>query len=105
MLAFVLIINIVFLYLIFVVVVLVTQLFPTLCDPRDCSLPDSSIPGMSQARILNAFPFPSPVLIFSQYEYLEKRKMRKKVIIPCCLCLPFQRISGEESWNILNEQT
>ena len=25
-------------------------------------------------------------------KYLEKRKMRKKVIIPCCLCLPFQRI-------------
>ena len=74
MLAFVLIINIVFPYLIFVVV-LVTQLFLTLCDPRDYSLPDSSVPGMSQAEILSGFPFPSPILIFSQYEYLEKRKI------------------------------
>ena len=33
---------------------------PTLCNPMDCSLPGSSVHGISQARILSGFPFPSP---------------------------------------------
>ena len=38
----------------------VEQLCPTLCDPKDCSLPGSSVHGISQARILEWVPFPSP---------------------------------------------
>ena len=30
------------------------------CDPMDCSPPDSSVRGISQARILEWVPFPSP---------------------------------------------
>ena len=33
---------------------------PTLCNPRDCSPPGSSVRGISQARILEWLPFPSP---------------------------------------------
>ena len=33
---------------------------PTLCDPMDCSPPGSSIHGISQARVLEWLPFPSP---------------------------------------------
>ena len=33
------------------------QLF---CDSMDCSLTGSSLHGISQARILNKLPFPSP---------------------------------------------
>ena len=40
--------------------VLVTQLCPALCDPVDCSPPGFSVRGISQARILNGLPFPSP---------------------------------------------
>ena len=32
----------------------------TLCDPMDCSPPGSSIHGISQARVLEWLPFPSP---------------------------------------------
>ena len=32
----------------------------TLCDPTDCSTPGSSVLGISQARILEWVPFPSP---------------------------------------------
>ena len=32
----------------------------TLCDPTDCSTPGSSVHGISQARILEWLPFPSP---------------------------------------------
>ena len=32
----------------------------TLCDPVDCSPPGSSVHGISQARILQWFAFPSP---------------------------------------------
>ena len=32
----------------------------TLCDPMDCSLPGPSVHGISQARILEWLPFPSP---------------------------------------------
>ena len=31
-----------------------------LCDPMDCTLPGSSVHGVSQARILEWVPFPSP---------------------------------------------
>ena len=44
---------------------LVTESCPTLCDPLDCSLPGSSLYGISQARILEWLPYPSP-------EYLPK---------------------------------
>ena len=37
-----------------------TQLCLTLCDPMDCSPPGSSVHGVSQARILERLPFPSP---------------------------------------------
>ena len=30
------------------------------CDPMDCGLPGFSVPGLSQARILEWLPFPSP---------------------------------------------
>ena len=33
---------------------------PILCNPMDCSPPDSSVNGISQARILEWLPFPSP---------------------------------------------
>ena len=33
------------------------QSYPTLCDPVDCSPPGSSLHGISQARILERFPF------------------------------------------------
>ena len=39
---------------------LVAQSCPTLCDPMDCSPPGSSVHGISQARILDGLPFPSP---------------------------------------------
>ena len=39
---------------------LVAQLCLTLCDPMDCSLPGSAVHGISQARILEWLPFPSP---------------------------------------------
>ena len=39
---------------------LVTKLCLTLCDPTDCSPPGSSVHGISQARILEWVPFPSP---------------------------------------------
>ena len=39
---------------------LVTESCPTLCDPLDCSLPGSSVHGISQARILEWLPYPSP---------------------------------------------
>ena len=32
----------------------------TLRDPMDCGLPGSSVHGISQARILQWLPFPSP---------------------------------------------
>ena len=31
-----------------------------LCNPMDCSLPSSSVHGVSQAKILEWLPFPSP---------------------------------------------
>ena len=36
------------------------KLCSALCEPMDCSLPGSSIYGISQARILEWMPFPSP---------------------------------------------
>ena len=41
---------------------LVAKPCPTLCwtDPMVCSLPGSSVHGISQVRILEWFPFPSP---------------------------------------------
>ena len=36
------------------------QLCPTLFNPTDCSPPGSSVHGISQARILEWLPFPSP---------------------------------------------
>ena len=38
----------------------VAQPCPTLCDPLDCSLPGSTVHGISQARLLNELPLPSP---------------------------------------------
>ena len=38
----------------------VAQSCPTLCDLIDCSPPGSSVHGISQARILDGLPFPSP---------------------------------------------
>ena len=38
----------------------VAQSCLTLCEPMDCSLPGSSIHGISQTRILEWLPFPSP---------------------------------------------
>ena len=38
----------------------VTKLCPTLFDPMDSSPPGSSVHGISQARILEGLPFPSP---------------------------------------------
>ena len=38
----------------------VAQSCPTLCDPMDCSPPGSSVHRISQARILECEPFPSP---------------------------------------------
>ena len=32
----------------------------TLCNPTDCSLPGSAVHGISQARMLDGLPFPSP---------------------------------------------
>ena len=32
----------------------------TLCNPMDCSLPGSAVHGISQARMLDGLPFPSP---------------------------------------------
>ena len=40
--------------------VLVAQSYLTLCDPMDGSPPGSSVHGISQARILEWVPFPSP---------------------------------------------
>ena len=40
--------------------VLVAQWCSTLSDPMECSSTDSSVPGISQARILEWEPFPSP---------------------------------------------
>ena len=40
--------------------VLVTQSCMTLCIPMDCSPLCSSVHGISQARILSGWPFPSP---------------------------------------------
>ena len=34
---------------------------PTLCNPMDYSLPGFSVHGILQARILDGYPFPSPV--------------------------------------------
>ena len=44
------------------VVVIVQSLSPVqlFCDPMDCSLQGSSVHGISQARILEWVPFPSP---------------------------------------------
>ena len=39
---------------------LVAKLCLTLCDPRDYNPPGSSVHGISQARILDGLPFPSP---------------------------------------------
>ena len=39
---------------------LVAKSCPTLLQPHDCSLPGSSIHGISQARIVEWLPFPSP---------------------------------------------
>ena len=39
----------------------VAQLCLTLRDPMDCSLPGSSVHGISQARVLEWVPLPSPV--------------------------------------------
>ena len=36
------------------------QSHPTLCNPIYCGLPGSSVHGISQARILEWLPFPSP---------------------------------------------
>ena len=38
----------------------VAQFFLTLCDATDCSPPSSSVQGISQTRILERVPFPSP---------------------------------------------
>ena len=40
--------------------VLLAQLCLTLWNPMDYSSPDSSVPGISQARIVDGWPFPSP---------------------------------------------
>ena len=42
---------------------LVAQLCLTLCDSMDCSPPGSSVHGISQARILDGLPFPSPGVV------------------------------------------
>ena len=42
------------------VCVCVTQLYPTLCDPMDCTHQASPSMEISQARILEWLPFPSP---------------------------------------------
>ena len=39
---------------------LVAESCLTLCDPMDCSPPGSSVHGISQARVLEWVPFPSP---------------------------------------------
>ena len=39
---------------------IITELCPTLCDLMDCSPPGSSVRGISQARIREWLPFPSP---------------------------------------------
>ena len=44
----------------FVVVVLVAKSCLTLCESTDRSLPESSVHEISQARILDGLPFPSP---------------------------------------------
>ena len=44
----------------FYVCVLVPQPCLTLCDLMDCSPPGSSVHGISQARILDGLPCPSP---------------------------------------------
>ena len=36
------------------------QSYLTLCNPMDCSLPGSAVHGISQARMLDGLPFPSP---------------------------------------------
>ena len=38
----------------------VCVLCPTVCDPMDCNLSSSSVHGISQVRILEWLPFPSP---------------------------------------------
>ena len=40
--------------------ILVAKLCSTLCDPMDCSLPGSSVYRISQARMLDRLPVPSP---------------------------------------------
>ena len=42
------------------------HLCPTLCDPMDCSLPSSSVHGISQTRIPQWMPFPSPGIFSTQ---------------------------------------
>ena len=42
------------------VVCVCAQSCPTHCNPMNCSLPGSSVQGISQARILEWLPFPSP---------------------------------------------
>ena len=42
------------------VYVVVAQLCPTVCNPMDCSPPASSVHGISEARLLDALPFPPP---------------------------------------------
>ena len=39
---------------------LVAKSCPTLCDSKVCSPSGPSVHGISQARILNELPFPSP---------------------------------------------
>ena len=43
---------------------LVAKLCLTLCDPVDCSPPGSFVHEISQARILEWLPFPSPGDLF-----------------------------------------
>ena len=45
------------------------QSCPTLCNPMDCSLPGSSVHGISQARILEWLPFPSPKRKISSVQF------------------------------------
>ena len=45
------------------------QSCPTLCKPMDCSLPGSSVHGISQARILEWLPFPSPKRKISSVQF------------------------------------
>ena len=36
------------------------QSYPTLCNPVNCILPGPSVHGISQARVMERVPFPSP---------------------------------------------